>query len=78
MSTLYYCNVPNKWIKVNRYYEDNDDGFVQEVKVGQHNGRLSTGAWVGIAIPTNYVREYLIRIQKTKLDPNIKAQQRNY
>jgi hypothetical protein len=76
MSILYICTEPNPYIKFGKYYEDNEDGFVQEVKVFQDNGRLGLDGWTGMAFPTSLVRKYLIEVKKKGLDPNVKNQQR--
>lgn len=74
MSVLYICNEPNPLLRQGAYYEDNEDGFVQEVRVFNENGRLVLDGWKGMALPTSMVRKHLIRIQRTGVDPNVRRQ----
>jgi hypothetical protein len=77
MSTLYFCHVPNPVIPAGRYYEDNDDGFVQEVRVTQGpHGRIELHEWRGVAYPLSAVRRYLLKFYKRNIDENaFEAQQ---
>ena len=74
MSTLYICNEPNPLLRQGAYYEDNEDGFVQEVRVFNENGRLMLDGWKGIALPTAMVRKHLIKIQARGIDKNVRDQ----
>jgi hypothetical protein len=71
MSTLYFCHEPDGPLKPGAYYEDNDDGFVQEVRVTTgEDGRVELHDWRGLAYPLSDVRRYLIKFYKRNLDHN--------
>ena len=65
---LYYVALPNPYFRQGAFVEEIGDGFVQEVRMGQHEGRAHAGGWMGLCVPYSGARKYLLQVRKYGVD----------
>lgn len=65
---LYIVKRKNPYYKLSTWLEDDDDGYVQPVRIVYKNGRAEPEGFYGIMVPLRDVREHLVKVLNRGFD----------